>query len=177
MVASVGNVDVAVFIHSHILRFAESRPRRWAAVAGEPRLAVTGDRVDQAGRRSHLANAIVVVIANVYVARAIYRDAYREIEQGLGRGASVSAETGLFRLAGDSADHALWSDLADRVVVGIGQVQVSRAIEIDAQRPGKPRQTGRAAVSGRAELPGAGDGRHHGRRRRGHDRRRAAQIV
>src|SRR5262249_22562918 len=80
VIAGVSDVNIAVFINSHILRFEESRRLRRAAIAAESRQAVTGDCADHAGRRGHLANAIVVVITDVDVASAINRDAYREIE-------------------------------------------------------------------------------------------------
>ena len=84
-----------------------------------------GERRDHAGR-SDLPDRAVIRVAYVDVIRSIHGDAAGIIELG-GRSGAIG-RAGVQGTAGKSRDHAGRRDLANRVVVGIGDIDVARAV-------------------------------------------------
>ena len=111
---------------------------------------------------------VVVHVGDEQVARGVDGDAVGVIQFGGGRGPVVAAVTG-FAVAGDGDDVAgRLDDLADHVVVIVGDEQVARGVDGDA--PGDVQLGGgRGAVVARVTgcaVAGGGHDRARGARRR-----------
>ena len=126
-----------------------------AAVTGG---AVAGDGDDVAGRLDHLADHVVATVGDEQVARGVDGEAAGAVQLGGGRGSVVAAVTG-GAVAGDGDDVAGRLDhLADHVVVRVGDEQVARGVDGEADgavQLGGGRGPVVAAVTGGAV---AGDG-------------------
>ena len=109
-------------------------------------------------RRRDLADHVVVTVGDEQVARGIDGDAAGVVQLGGGRGSVVAAVTG-GAVAGDGDDVAGRLDhLADHVVADVGDEQVARGVDGDADgvvQLGGGRGPVVAAVTGGAV---AGDG-------------------
>ena len=81
----------------------------------------------------------------------------RGVEGGGGRRGAVAGIPG-GSISGDRADHARRRDLADDVVIGVGDVDISRGIDSDAIRDRKLGGGRRGAVTGVAVGSVSGDG-------------------
>src|SRR5207253_1188676 len=113
----------------------------------------------------HPADAVVVGVGDEEVARGVHGDAGRGLELGGGRQAVVAEEAGSAG-AGDRADVPARRDLADAVVVGVGNEKVTRGVDGDTGRGRQLYARGGAPVAAEAGTPGAGGGRDDPGRRR-----------
>ena len=111
-----------------------------------PALPCSCNRRDRAGRID-LANAIVVRVGDVDVARAVHRNIYGAEELRLNRWPPVTAEKPA-ALAGsrDRGDGAREIHPANAVVVGIGNIEVPPAVHRNATRVVERRLNRRAPV-------------------------------
>src|SRR5439155_190426 len=139
VVAGVGDEHVAPrLIDRHAEGPEQLRTSPRPAVAAERAVraggAVAGDRRDRPARRQ-LADLVVVGVGDVDVARAVDRDPFWKVELGGGRGRPVAARRRRARarvaVASDRRDRPARGQLADLVVVGIGDVDVARAVDRD----------------------------------------------
>src|SRR5215212_3461659 len=125
-------------------------------LAVETRLACTGDGGYRAGRID-LSDHAVVVVGEEHVSFSIDGDAPRVFQSSLGGRPSVP-RVALFARAREGGDDAVFVDHPDPLVLRVGDVDVSLAIErnvVGAQL----RLGSRATVTREASPPGAGDGR------------------
>src|SRR3989442_1049231 len=139
VVALVGAVDVDRAVERHPGWIAELGRRRGRPVAARrrawapARVAGAGDRRDRPGRRQ-LADLLVVGVGDVDVARAVERDPGWFAELGGGRGRPIAAgrrarARARVAVAGDRRDRPSRRQLADLVVVGVGDVDVARTVD------------------------------------------------
>ncbi len=124
IIVAVGHVDVARTVHRHTVGSIKSC-RAADAIAGTclPGGASQGGNY---ARRSDLADLRIVLIGNIEVARAVHGHTRGIVESC--RAAGAIAGTRLPSGAGKGGDDARWSDLADLIIVGVGHVNVARAI-------------------------------------------------
>ncbi len=109
--------------------WAQFGVRRRSAVAAVAGRAVAGDGEDVAGRLDHLADSVVAVVGNKYVAHGVNGNAVVKIQLGVSRGSVVAAVTG-DAVAGDGDDVACRLDyLADRGLAGVGDEEVARGVD------------------------------------------------
>lgn len=103
--------------------------RSGAGAIGHSRALATGQGAHRAVGTDH-PDTVVVGIGHVDLALRVHRDAHRCIEACL-RGHSIGIA--LFT-TGQRADLAIGADAADRMVAGVGHVQVALRIGRDARR-------------------------------------------
>src|SRR5215213_3583250 len=124
-------------------------------LAVETRLARAGDSRNRAGRID-LTDHAAVVVGEEHVSLSIDGDAPRVLQSSLGGRPSVP-RVALFARACDRVDDAVFVDLADPLVIQIGDVDVSFGVERNVVG-GQLRLSSRATVAREASLPGAGEG-------------------
>src|SRR5205823_3276255 len=133
-----------------VRRLEELRRSAGAVGAAGPRdgvaevrfLGSTGDRRHHARRRD-LADQMVVAVSDVDVPCRADGDAVRAIEARRGAGAVVVPRAAV---AGQRGDDAGRRDLADRVVAGVGDVDIAVFVAGDALRSAKLRDLARAVL-------------------------------
>ena len=105
---------------------------------------------------------MVVRIRHIDIARAVHRHAVGKIKpRGAARAIGAATAAGQ---TGQRGHHASGRDLADRVVVGVGHIDVARRVHRHAGGNIEPR--GAAGAIGAAMLPGqSGQRGHHAGRR------------
>src|SRR3989442_1732489 len=139
VVALVGDVDVARAFDRHpggrdgLCRGCGHPYDTGCGARAPARVASAGDRRDRA-RRRQLADLVVVGVGDVDVARAVERDPGWFAELGRGRGRPVAAggrawARARVAVAGDRRDRPSQRQLADLVVVGVGDVDVARTVD------------------------------------------------
>ena len=133
VVRGVGDEEIARGVYGDAGRGLELGGSRQAAVATEAGPTGAGDGRDDPGVGRHPADAVVVGVGDEEVARGVHGDAGRGLELGGGRQAVVAEEAGSAG-AGDRADVPARRDLADAVVVGVGNEKVTRGVDGDTGR-------------------------------------------
>ena len=156
MVCEIGDVEVACAIHHHASGLVQLGLDRRAAVPAESPLSRARNGGDRP-RGIDLANAVVVLIGDVEVARPVHRHASGQEERRLDRRAAVSAEASLFR-ARDGGDRPGAIDPADAVVVSIGDIEVARPVHRHAIGIVETRLSCRAAIPAEPLLSRARNG-------------------
>ncbi len=128
VVARVGNHDPAVAVDQHRARRVQARLRpRAVRIAGQR---AAGQRRDLAIRRDR-ADAVVVGVGDDHAPRAVHRHAHRPVELRLRAGAVAPAR---HAGAGQRRHDAVGRHLADRVVAGVGDVEIARRVQRQARR-------------------------------------------
>ena len=111
MVVAIGNVDVAGPVRRHVIGKVQLRLAGRAAVPAEAALPRPGDRGDRS-RGIDPANAVVVGIGDVDVAREVHRHAPGAVQPRLDRRPPVStypeAGEGIDSIAGNLSIADLW---------------------------------------------------------------------
>ena len=155
----IGDEQVAQGVHPHTLKAGEAGARRGTAVAGEAQRGIAHHDGDDACGGVHPADAVVVRIGDVQVARGIYRHTARTRQAGAGGRAAVAGKAmcATARHGGDDAFGGLHA--ADAAVARIGDEQVARGVHRHTLGEAQAGGGGGAAVAG--EAPGAG-ARHGG---------------
>ena len=152
-VLGVGDVEVARSVRGDVARAVEAVPQARPRVQDGTRRA--RERVDGAGRNRDFPDRAVV--GDVKVARPVGGDVAWAVEAGGGAHAIRAAV--LARRAGEGGDDAgRDDDLADALVVGVGDLEVAGAVGGDAARPAEARR-GAGAV-GAADFPPCRERRH-----------------
>ena len=127
-VLAVGDQDAASRVHHQRGRGVEARGMgRPIEVAGN---AVASHRGDKAVGRD-APDAVVVGVGHEHVAGPVDRHADRPVEQRL---ASNAVAVAWLAIAGKCGDHARRRDLADRVIAGVGHIQVAAGVDRDRRR-------------------------------------------
>src|SRR5205085_4445108 len=101
------------------------------AVGGAGGTGETGDRRHCAGGRD-FSQQIIVRVGDEQITGAIERETLRRVEAS--RGAGAVARAGRTRAAGKRRDRAARSDLADGMVAGVADPEITRAIDDDTVR-------------------------------------------
>jgi hypothetical protein len=180
----LGDVQVARGVQGEVARRHEFRLHGRPSVAPGAHAAGSGQRADHAVDADP-PHPVVAQVRDVDVALGIHRHGVRQVEAGLFRRSAVAARAGL-AVSGHGGDHARRRDLADAVVLRVGDVQVALAVRCDALRHPKLRGDGlpavaRAAASGHRlddVVEGAGGGGSgRGARRRGGRQEGPAQKI
>src|SRR5215217_9705780 len=155
-VECVGYVENArTVVEVHVPGLVEHHFSRRPLLVVETHLARAGEGGDRAVSID-LADSAIVVTSDEQVPLSIDGDASREGQSSLGGRSSVP-RVALFARPRDRVDDAVSVDLADPVVLRIGDVDVSFAIERNVAG-GQLRLGSRTAVAREAKPPGAGDG-------------------
>ena len=162
VVERIGDIEIARPVHRYALGRAEPRRCRCrrAAVAAEAGSPASREGGDIARRGIHLADAVVIRIGDIEVARPVHRHAVGAVELRRCRRGAVAAEAAERpgpRHRGDAARGSV--HLADALVVRIGDVEVARPIHRHAHWGVQPRRCCRAAVAADA---GNSSSRHRG---------------
>src|ERR1019366_9345319 len=157
MVVLVGDVQVAGGIHGDACGIVQLGAGGRAVVAAEACRPTSGHGRDHAVR--NLADAMVVLVGDVQVAGGIHGDACGIVQLGAGGRAVVAAEA-CRPTTGHGRDHAV-RNLADAMVVLVGDVQVAGGIHGDARGIVQLGAGGRAVVAAEACRPTSGHGRDH----------------
>ena len=172
VVAGIGEVEVPGAVQPHADGIVELRRGcRPAVPAGalSPRARYRGDR--PAG--IDFADALVAGIGDVEVARAVQRRASGEVELRRGCRPAVPAEAGGPR-SRHRGDRPIGIDPADALVAGIGDVEVSRAVQRYVAGSVELRRGCRPAVPAEAGGPRS---RHRGDRPEGIDPENAVSGI
>lgn len=154
VVKAVSNVEVAAAVHGHAYRVSKLGVGGGAAVAALAARTIAGDGVDGAAA-IHLANAVVIAVGDVEVAAVVHGHAPRDIKLGVRGGAAVPTSAAR-TVASDGEDGAGAVYLADAVVKGVGNVEVTTAIYHNISRIGEVGAGGRDAVSETSAATGHG---------------------
>ncbi len=109
--------------------------------AGAGNVAGSGDEIDDAGAGGDLADGGVTGIGDVYVVGAIHENVFR-LEQDRTRCRQGIAAEAAKTVARYGIDDAVGANLADRVVAGIGNVNISRVIHRHAAGQVQVRRSG-----------------------------------
>ncbi len=145
VVAQVGHPQRAVGGEREVGGSIETR--RLALAVGPAGAAAAGQRPHPAVRLDH-ADAVVPGVGHVHPPLRIHRHAHRPVETRLP--ADAIGEPG-HAVAGQCADVALRGDLADRMVAGIGDIQVAVAVQRQpggrVERGGVPAPVGEALAA------------------------------
>ena len=144
VVGTIGDVQVARAVQRHVGGEVQLRRRGLAAVpavAGRPVSRHRGD----IPRRVHLADAVVVSIGDVQVARAVQRHACGGVQLRR-HGCAAVPVVAAHPVSRHRGDIPRGVHLADAVVGPIGDVQVARAVQRHACGVAQLRRHGCAAV-------------------------------
>ena len=144
----IDDVDVARPVHRHALGCSECGGER--RVRSVQRAAEEGSSAREGGddpRGVHLADPLVVRIADVDVARPVHRYALGVVELGLGRLTPVAAEASRSR-ARKSGDDPRGVHLADPLAQLLGDVEVARPVHRHVSGPVEPGRDGGDAPRG-----------------------------
>ena len=161
-------VDVARGVHVYAPGLAELRRRRRPPVAAEPSGPGAGDRRNVPRSGIDLADSVVFPIADVEVARGVHRHPAGLVQLRRGGRPAITAEAR--RAAGKRLDDRPGQqaagradeggdvpgsgvDLADTVVVRVGDVDVAGAVHRHPVGTVEPRRRRQAAVSREAGHP------------------------
>ena len=111
VIVAIRNEEVALSVHRHRLGMPQTGSGCWTTVARvDALLAVAGHSCDDP-IDVHLAHAIVALVREIQIARAVYCHSGRKIERGFGCGTAVAGESE--RAAGDRAQHSGFIQLVD----------------------------------------------------------------
>src|SRR5262249_14270187 len=144
-VVGIADVDVAGGVQRHPVGVADVGRRGLPAVAVVADGAGAGDGGDDAVGFD-CANAVVVPVGDEYLVLGVDGQGGGIVQLGGGGGAAVAAEAGSAG-AGDGDDDAVGLDLADTLVVLVGEEDVAVAVEGHAPRLAQHRGGGRAVVA------------------------------
>ena len=149
VVERIGDIEIARPVHRYALGRAEPRRCRCrrAAVAADAGSPASREGGDIPRGSIHLADAVVIRIGDIEVARPIHRQAVGAVELRRCRRGAVAAEAGnsSSRHRGDITRGS--SHLADAVVGGIGDVEVARPVQRHAPGSAQLRRRCRAPVA------------------------------
>ena len=147
IIAGVRDVHVARRVHRDTLRIGKRRARACAAVATESIDAVARNRGDDARTRGHLADAIVVDVRDVHVARRIHCDVTRVVKLRARARAAVAAESKDASARDRGDDARAFCHLTDAMISIIRDVHAARRVHRDACGEVQLRARARAAVA------------------------------
>ena len=147
VVAGIAHIDIARAVGGDAARVIKSR-RSPGSIGAPDYAARTRERGDNACGRD-LADGVVAFISHIGIAGTVESDAEGGIEACRGPG-SVGAANDAGG-TGERGDYARGCDLADGVVVGIGHIDIARAVGSDAGRKIKARR--RPGAVGAANAP------------------------
>ena len=129
------------------------------AVVAEARRVITRDRQDNAGGR-HFTDDIIASVGNEEVPGGIEREAAGMEERGGGCLTSIAGIAGA-AVSCDGGDHTGRRDLANDVVIRVGDVDIPRRVNDLRGRIRESRQGGVLAVAAVAGTSQSRDGRDH----------------
>jgi len=154
VVGGIGEVEIVCDVERQRGGQVELGRRGSGGVAGEACVARAGDGGDDLGCRIDATDALVVSIGYVEIASCIESEALGRVQGRSGGEAVVSGEA-LCAGSGDGGDVACGVDLADDVICGFGQVEVSRGVKDD----GRWKEEGNCERRDLRRGLGSGDGR------------------
>src|SRR5579872_699737 len=152
----IDDIDRAVRSDMDPLRAAEGGGARQAAVAAVAFGSGAGDRLDDAGLRVHLADAVALALADIDAACAVDVDGARAVDGGRGRRTAVPRE-GPPAGAGEGIDQARRQvDLANAIVGDVGDIEGAVPVEGESVGLAELRPVGGSTVAAKARRAGAG---------------------
>ena len=137
-------------IHPDARGIIQARAQRLAVATGEARVARAGDGGDGAVGRD-LADALILIIGDINIARSVERHAAREVELRAGGGAIGEAGGAVAR---DGAHDVVGADDADAVVARIRDVDPAAGVDGEAIGAAEARRGACAVDVGRAVVAG-----------------------
>jgi hypothetical protein len=143
----VRDIDVAFAVDGNPCRSMQTGKSCGLAIATKRGAAVSGVSADLAAG-VHLAHAGVGIVCDVEVAGAIERDARWLVQTSAGGGSAIAAER-VFAVPGNGGDDVRGKTyLADPVVAGVSNVEVSGLVYGDAEGSEDFSAGGKATVTG-----------------------------
>ncbi len=130
--AAIGDVQVARGVEGYGGRYVQGGGGRRTTVARDSELAVSGNRVDDAGDDPPQAG--IIGVGDYQVAGRVHGHGLRLVQRARSRHAAVAEKIGL-PVSREGGDRAVWSDAADAVRLRIGEVQVAGAVYSQPDRP------------------------------------------
>jgi hypothetical protein len=145
--AEVGNVQGSVVIDGEIARLNQLGicGCHGGACGIRHCAAAARDRGDNSVRTDP-ANARVPQVGDVEIARAIYSEAIGMIQQRGSSGPSISRESG-DTTPRDRVDYSVWGNLADTIIIRVGNINIARAIRRNPFRLAEHRRDSQPVVA------------------------------
>ena len=134
IIVGVGNVNIAIHVHRDTSREKEISVRGWSMIPVIAGTAVPSNGDDGSGRLDNFANSVVGGIGNEEIAGGINGHTPRVVKGRVHRGHAVTAVAST-PIPGDRGDDTgRFHNLADAVVIGIGDEEIAIGIDADSHR-------------------------------------------